>query len=469
MSLWGLTDANISKPKYLDRGQIVALNVANGGTYTAVPAATIQAPASGTQATATAIVMVDTAEVNVGGTGWAPGDIFTVNLDDTAGTIEATFQVTGVDAGAVTDFVILEAGSYVDIAPVSLTGVAATLVSGSDGADLTVDLTLTIRGFNITNPGSGYKTSDLTGGAVPVSLSPNGTDASVVAIAHPIVVGTGNVEHTPYIDSTIVFVDREESLVEDNRYRGLLSPGWWLYSTYVDGGGMERHRAELLVAVDVPVASSGDAADDETVPEGTITIAMTATAVTLDDGDTGDLEATVTSTPPASLTLKWQVYNGSWGNVTDGGVYSGSATDTLTLTAPDFSLNGKRYRLKVSGTGFRTTYSVPVTLTITPTTISFLNGLAETTEGSAGGSVGIDMTAEVVTDPIAGLDVTYVWDKSDDDGETWTPVEEPTPDPAYLTVGILAAEDDGDIYRCTVSRAGATSQSTQTIIVVTGL
>lgn len=467
MSLWGLTDANASKPKYLDRGQIVALNVTNGGTYTSVPAATVQAPASGTQATATAIMMVDTAAVNVGGTGWAIGDTFTVDLDDTAGTIEATFQVTGVDTGAVTDFIILEAGSYVDITPVSLTGVAATLVSGTDGADLTVDLTLTIRGFNITNPGSGYKTSDLTDGSVPVSLNPDGTDAAVVAIAHPIVVGTGSVEHIPYIDSTIVFVDREESLVDDNRNRGLLSPGWWLYSTYVDGGGVERHKAELLVAVDVPVASAGDAADDETVPEGTITIAMAATAVTLDDGDTGTLEATVTSVPSASLTLKWQIYNGSWTNVTDAGVYSGSATDTLTLTAPDYSLNGKRFRLKVSGTGFRTTYSVPVTLTITPTTISFLNGLPETTDGIVGGFVNLDMTTEVVTDPISGLDVTYVWEKSIDDGETWTELAEPTPDPAYYSSDILTLDDDGAIIRCTVSRLGAVSQSTQTTLVVT--
>lgn len=57
MSLWNKTDANISKPKYLGRGQVAAVNVTAGGTgYGAPPTVTFAAPLSGTTATGTAVL-----------------------------------------------------------------------------------------------------------------------------------------------------------------------------------------------------------------------------------------------------------------------------------------------------------------------------------------------------------------------------------------------------------------------------
>ena len=57
----------------------------------------------------------------------------------------------------------------------------------------------------------------------------------------------------------LVFVSREESLIAGNRAKGLVSPGWWLYTTYTDGNSRTRHKAELLIAIDVLNAVSGDA------------------------------------------------------------------------------------------------------------------------------------------------------------------------------------------------------------------
>lgn len=453
MALWNLTDTQLSKPKYLDRGQVLVVNVTNAGSgYTAVPTATLAAPNSGTQATAVARMKVATVAVNAGGSAWTIGDTFTVDLDDTAGTIEATFVVTDVTEGAVTAAALATDGGglYVDITPVSLTGVAAIPVSvaDEDAGSLTVNLTLNIKDVILTNPGGGYVPNDLTNGVLPVTFNPNGTTAAASGIVRPYISGS-----SPYTDSQIVFVDREEAAIPDNRARGLRSPGWWLYSTKTDNDGTERFFSELLVAVDVPVSSAGDAADDESAAEGTIAITLASTK-TIVDGATGTMVATVTSTPATSLTYQWQVYNSSWTNLTNAGVYSGVATDTLTLTAPAYDLNGKRYRLKVSATGRRTTYSNAVTLTITPVVLSFTTNLEATASGTVGGTVSLEVLG--ATTP-SGRTINYVWESSTDGGDTWVTEADPTPNEYYFTIGILTAEDDGTMYRVTLTRSGAIS------------
>lgn len=467
MALWNLTDTQLSKPKYLDRGQVLALNLTNAGSgYTAVPTFAIPAPASGTQATGTAIVKVATVAVNAGGTAWTVNDTFTVDLDNAAGTVEAVFRVTEVEAGAVTTAVIVTdgAGSYTHITPANLTGVAAVPVSvaDEDAASLTVDLTLNIRDLVITNPGGGYVPSDLTNGVLPLTFSPNGTTSAASAIVRPYIA-----DHSMYTDANIVFVDEEEAAIPDNRARGLRSPGWWLYYTKTDGDGTERYLSELLVAADVLVSAAGDASDDEVAPEGTIVITVANTKV-MNDGATSTIAATVVSTPAASLSYQWQVYGSSWTNLANATFYSGVTTATLSLTAPDYSLNGKRFRLKVTATGRRTTYSNIITLSITPATLSFLADLAATREGSLLGTLTLEVNA--VTAPTAGLAVNYVWEKSEDAGETWIAQVDQAPENRFIVpaVGTLAVEDDGTQYRVTISRAGAVSvtSSATTIVIV---
>lgn len=462
MSLWGLTDRQISKPTYLDRGQVIALNVTNAGSgYVAVPTVTIPAPTSGTQATATAKMTAATVAVNVGGTAWSVGDIFTVDLSNAAGTVEALFEVTEAADGIVSAASLINGseGLYTAITPANLTAVAAVPVTVADplAADLTVNLTLKIKSLTITNPGAGYVAADLTNGVVPLTFNPNGTTAAasaVVAVHIP--------NHSQYTDSQIVFVDREESLIPDNRSRGLKSPGWWLYSTKTDSDGAERYLAELLVAADIINSASGEtSADDEFAAQGSVNISVPASKV-MNDGATSTIAAVVTVSPSIVLTYKWQIYNSSWTNLADAGVYSGTATANLVLTAPTYALNGKRYRLKVTGTGLRTTYSSAVTLGISPAVIEIVTDLTETRDAVVGGTIGFEIVPAITP---AGLAITYLWEKSVDSGENWTDLEEPT---AYFTTDILALENSGDIYRVTLSRLGAnTVVSTESTITVT--
>ena len=49
------------------------------------------------------------------------------------------------------------------------------------------------------------------------------------------------------------------------------------------------------------------------------------------------------------LTYQWQEYTDDWADITDAGVYSGSATSILTITNPPVSMNNNFYRSIVSG------------------------------------------------------------------------------------------------------------------------
>lgn len=265
MALWGKLDNNVSKPKYLDRGQIVAVVVTDGGSgYVSAPAVTISAPASGTQATATA----------------------------------------------------------------TITGGVVTAVT-------------------ITNPGAGYTAGDT------ITVSFDSGAATAEAVYHGAV----------YADGNILFVDREESQQAENRAKGLLSPGWWLYRTYTDAQSNVRHKSELLVAIDVPTATSGDAADDAVVVDRTIFISVQPEDQSVTEGNTATFSVTASVTPTAALSYQWEKQEGgagAWATIV--GATSASYTTPVTVLADD---DGDNYRVVVSSSGATSVTSDAVELTVT--------------------------------------------------------------------------------------------------------
>ncbi|MEX0275224.1 MAG: thrombospondin type 3 repeat-containing protein [Flavobacteriaceae bacterium] len=60
---------------------------------------------------------------------------------------------------------------------------------------------------------------------------------------------------------------------------------------------------------------------------------------------------TFSVTATTADTYQWQVFNGSgWTNLTDSGIYSGTGTNTLTLTRPQLVDHGSQFRVLVSST-----------------------------------------------------------------------------------------------------------------------
>ncbi|MEI9956392.1 MAG: T9SS type A sorting domain-containing protein [Ferruginibacter sp.] len=71
----------------------------------------------------------------------------------------------------------------------------------------------------------------------------------------------------------------------------------------------------------------------------------------------------------SAITHNWRVQTvtgGAWADVADGGVYSGSKTGTLVITAPPVSMNGYSYKDSVSTTPCAAAVSNAVKLTVNP-------------------------------------------------------------------------------------------------------
>jgi hypothetical protein len=49
------------------------------------------------------------------------------------------------------------------------------------------------------------------------------------------------------------------------------------------------------------------------------------------------------------LTYQWQEFTSAWADITDGGVYAGTASSALSITDPLLSMNGYRYRCTIDG------------------------------------------------------------------------------------------------------------------------
>ncbi len=110
--------------------------------------------------------------------------------------------------------------------------------------------------------------------------------------------------------------------------------------------GMNNNRYRVVVSGTCSPAVTSN---------GTATLTVnTAPAITGQPGNQtlcgpGTATFTVTATG-TGLTYQWQEFISGWNNVTNGVVYSGATTATLTLTNPPAGMNNYRYRVVVSGT-----------------------------------------------------------------------------------------------------------------------
>lgn len=166
---------------------------------------------------------------------------------------------------------------------------------------------------------------------------------------------------------TIVYVDNTEAALAENKARGINAPGWWSYFTYTDGEGNTRHKAEHLITIADPDLNANETqSDDAIAADYTIAIGTQPVAASVTAPAAAQFVVAASTTPAGgTLAYQWQEDSGSgFGDITDGGIYSGATTDTLDLS-DSTGLDGYEYRVVVSNSGASTSVtSDAVALTV---------------------------------------------------------------------------------------------------------
>lgn len=249
MSLWNKTDTELSKPKFMHRGEIVGINITNPGSgYTAPTVAfSVEQDETGSGAAVTLVAAGGTitdVAITAGGTGYSNAPVATITDDTGEG---ATVELV-VAEGVITDAVLTDPGSGYSIAP-------TITITDDTGADATAELTVTggeIISAVITNPGGGY--------SIPPTVTitdDTGTDAELEVV----------IKHGEYNSANIVFADNTEASIAENKARGINSPGWW-YHTTKETDGVTRHVSHQFVEVSaVQNGTTGDASDDSVLAD----------------------------------------------------------------------------------------------------------------------------------------------------------------------------------------------------------
>ena len=234
----------------------------------------------------------------------------------------------------------------------------------------------------------------------------------------------------------IVGVSQAEAQLAQNKNRGLNSPGWWTYRTYVDAAGNNRHKSECIAFLN---DLTGDASDD--------TLA-------------GDFISTVTTTNPANASVA----------ATNTQAFSVTATVTAAAAAIDGAANAGNTAGRTAGTyvitgtggtgsGLKVSLVVDNNGAATPTLTAGGGGYTDndTVTLSRTGAYG---GASDVTVNVNGVSATanYQWQVSEDGGVTWANTSTGSNSTtATYTTAATAAGDNGNKYRCVVGTSqGAT-------------
>ncbi|MBS1510527.1 MAG: T9SS type A sorting domain-containing protein [Bacteroidetes bacterium] len=164
------------------------------------------------------------------------------------------------------------------------------------------------------------------------------------------------------------------------------------------------------------------------------------------------------------LTYQWQESTnggGTWNNIVDGGVYSGSSTTTLTLTAVTAGFNNNQYRCIISGTCPSPATSNAVLLTV-GTAVNITSQ-----PSAASGCAGTNASFSVAG---TGTVVSYQWQESTNGGGTWNNI---TNGGIYsgaatttLTLTGVTAGMNNYQYRCVITGTCAVLNSSAAILTV---
>jgi hypothetical protein len=199
-----------------------------------------------------------------------------------------------------------------------------------------------------------------------------------------------------------------------------------------------QYRCELSSSCTAPTNSNAAALTVNVAP--TITAQPTNSTICLGSNTSFAITAS-----GSGITYQWEVNSGSgWANVSNGGIYTGSATNTLNLTSPTTTVDGYQYRCVVGGLCVPGVISSAVTLVVNTApaiTLQPSNSII-----CSGSSTSFAITA-------TGTNVTYQWEVNS--GAGWNNVSNTgiytgaTTNTLDLTAPTTSV--DGYQYRCLVN------------------
>jgi hypothetical protein len=150
-------------------------------------------------------------------------------------------------------------------------------------------------------------------------------------------------------------VDPAEAASNVTTQYAVTHAGWVGIKTYMDNAGNLRVKSETLVAFSgittgtATYTTLGDAADDAVFPDAIITIVSQPNSVGIGTTEDAVFMVETEITPDyASLTYQWQEDDGGgFDDLTDGGDYSGTTTEILTV-ANDDDKDGYEYQVIIT-------------------------------------------------------------------------------------------------------------------------
>ena len=160
------------------------------------------------------------------------------------------------------------------------------------------------------------------------------------------------------------------------------------------------------------------------------------------------------SSDGSTIIFRWEFSsNGGvgWSSVVDGGGYSGSSTNTLSVD-DDFAKNTYQYRFKMeTNTSVQPSYTNAATLTVFRV-ITISNQPTDQNPMAPAAA-----TFTVAASTLDTATIAYQWEKSEDgDGINFTSIGGAT-GASYVTGATTYDADYGDYYRCVLSAQGASN------------
>ncbi|HRI25724.1 MAG TPA: hypothetical protein PLZ45_13690, partial [Ferruginibacter sp.] len=400
--------------------------------------------------------------------------ILTVN---TAAAITSQPVASTICATQNTSFSIAASGSSLTYQwEVSVTGCGGPWVNVTNGGVYSnaTTATLTITGATTAMNGYGYRCT-VTGVCAPLSVSSN---CVLLTVNTPVNIGTQPLNSTVCAGQNTSFIvaatgtgltyQWQESTNGGGTWNNISNGGIYSGATSttltLTGviAGMNNYQYRCIVS-----GATGCSAANSTAAILTVNTAPAITAQpansTICVSQTTSFSVTANGT---GLTYQWQESitgcPGAWVNVTNGGVYSGATSATLTITGAPTTMTGYGYRCIITGSCAPAATSNCGLLTVNTAVNITGQPLASTV--CAGQNTSFSVTA-------TGSGLTYQWQESTNGGGTWNNVINGgiyggATTPTLTLTGVTAVMNNNQ-YRCIVSGGAGCTSATTTAAVLT--